>query len=123
MNAQNVKPEHWKELCDQITQSCRDSLANIKLVQVNSTNVVAHDLPLQRMKHDTQSDACNDLIVVAVGSPNEKPVEHIIIEPVSIRLKDSSQNGRYNHVEILAENGTTILELRPGLQASAVGRV
>lgn len=76
---------------------------------------IARDVPLQSMTFD-KTDSCSDRISVNVGLPGHKPVTHVIVEPIHIRLK-SAENGSFNPMQIDAESGTTLVTFRPALRA------
>jgi len=80
-----------------------------------ATQSIFERLPLVRIALDENSDPCNARIFIEAGLPAERPIQHVVIDPIHIRLKDGSDNDRYNHLHILAENGTTIIDLNPGI--------
>ncbi len=106
----------WEQLCERIQEACHGGMVNIQLVESDGTaTTIAQDLPLQRVALDDKSDPCNNNVIIEAGLPNEKPVRHVVIEPIHIRLKNDSGAERYNHLHILAENGTTIVTFHPGV--------
>jgi len=63
---------------------------------------------------DEKSDPCSYLFIIEAGLPDAKHIRDILIEPIHIRLRDGD-NERYNHLEIISENGITVVEFHPGL--------
>jgi len=71
--------------------------------------------PLLHLAFDEHADACNANLVIEAGVPDSKPVRHIVVEPIRILLRNGKDTERYNTMQIMAENGTTTMQLRPGL--------
>lgn len=80
-----------------------------------SKRLVAEDVPLQSISFAEHRNECSDEIVIEAGLPDERPMQHRVLEPFEIRLKDGSKNDRFNHIEILAESGTVDMTINPGL--------
>jgi len=88
----------------------------LQLLQSDGTKrAVAEDVPLQSISFAEHRNECSDEIIIEAGLADERPMQHRIIEPFEIRLKDGSQNDRFNHIEILAESGTVEMTINPGL--------
>ena len=62
-----------------------------------------------------KSDACNDVITLRLRSTRE--IVHEILDPIQITLYPSGQSGDFNPLQIAAENGITIITLRPAIHA------
>lgn len=78
-------------------------------------STVVQGVPLRHLAFDEKASACNANLVIEAGGPDQRPIRHIVLEPIHIRLKNGNGTDRYNWVQILAENGTTTVELHPGL--------
>ena len=70
---------------------------------------------------DDKSDACNNILAIETGLPGEKSVRHVIEEPIRILLRGEHGSDRYHRMEILAENGTTLVIFHPGLTPDLLG--
>ena len=118
MKTNLVDRPKWGTLCQQINQDSRGALVTIQRVSSDgSREGVAQDLPLRQVLLDEQSNPCNHLLVIEVGKADQKPLRHVIAEPIHLRLKDGdNSNNRYNCLEIQAEDGLTILQINPGLK-------
>jgi hypothetical protein len=115
MTTTEIGRESWEKLCERITNHNPGSLVNVELVQPDGLQkAIAHDLPLRQIGVDAESDACNDLLILEMGHPTQKPLRHVIVEPIHVRLRHNGQ-GRYHRLEVAAENGTTTIDFRPGL--------
>ena len=119
MRTNEVDRQDWTKLCQQMNEEGRGALVSIQHVGIDgSTKTVADGVPLQRVALDSKSDPCNDLLVIEAGT--EKPLRHVIIEPIHVRLKNGG-NDRYNRLEIQAENGLTLVSLNPGMKPLEAG--
>jgi hypothetical protein len=119
MITREVTPQGWKTFCERVRESCRGSLVSIEVQQPDGTTAsVARDLPLRAIDLDEESDACNTNLVIEAGP--ERPVRHVVIEPIHIRLRHEGDGDHYNRVQIVAENGTTNAILHPGLSPLAL---
>lgn len=67
----------------------------------------------QSMTFD-KTDACNDVITLRLQSTSE--IVHEVIDPIQITLHPSG-GGDFNPLQIVAENGITILTLHPAIHA------
>ena len=118
MTTMEVAQKRWEPFCARFQQSCHGAIANIHLERPDGvTTSIAHDASLLSFDLDDRSDPCNNNLVIEVGRPNEKPIRHVVVEPIHILLKKENGGDRYNHLRILAENGTTIMVFHPGLAA------
>lgn len=118
MKSKELPPEHWHVAFRRITETSDGKLITVRHLKTNGvTDTVAEALPLRSILLDEQSDPCNNRIVVEAGSADRRPIQHVIIEPIHVRLR-TGENDRYHRMDIVAEDGTTELELRPGLNPS-----
>jgi len=116
MKTVEIAPKKWKQFCDKLQEFCQGALVNIQLLPPDgATRTVAADLPLLRFSLDDKSDNCNTNLVIEAGLPGEKAVRHIVVEPIHIRLKNNGDGDRYHQLQIIAENGTTLIVIHPGL--------
>jgi hypothetical protein len=119
MKTVEIQEKQWKQFCDRMEQFCRGAMVTIHLENGDVAKAeLAVDLPLRHIVLDEESDACNTRLVIEVGLADAKPTRHEVIEPIHIRLKNGTDPNRYNIIQVLAENGTTTLEIRPGLNES-----
>jgi hypothetical protein len=120
MTTKEVGRKEWRRFCERVNQSSQGVMVSIRLIQSDGTTItVAEQTPLQGLALDEVSDACNDLILIETGLPGSKPAEHRIVEPIYIRLRNG-HGDRINHLHILAENGTTVVDFSPGLSLDTI---
>ena len=117
MKTIEVKSSDWKKLCDHINEGLPGAFTTIQqLLPDGRAENVIEQLPLQNIAFDEQSDGCNNLLVFETGS--EKPVRHVIIEPIHILLH-RGDNDRFNRLEVHSETGRTVVSFHPGLKSFA----
>jgi hypothetical protein len=62
-------------------------------------------------------------MTVEAGLPDERPLQHQIIEPFRVILRKNNESGRFNELEILAETGKTEITFTPGLDPMLVEKL
>src|SRR2546421_3224177 len=116
MRTLEISERKWEQFCRQVDDVCHGGLITIQMVDAESVKkTIVQDLPLQGIGLDTKSDSCNTKIVIEAGLPNQRSIIHAVIEPIHVRLKNHRDERRYNQLQIIAENGTTLVVLHPGL--------
>ncbi|HTL17452.1 MAG TPA: hypothetical protein VL793_09455 [Patescibacteria group bacterium] len=121
MKTLEVNQKAWSQFCQRFEEYCRGAMVTIRLeCGGQPQETIGEDLPLRHLGLDKQTDPCNTKLVIEAGAADQKPLRHTVVEPVHIRLRNGSGTDRYNRVQILAENGTTTMELRPGLSQELV---
>jgi len=83
---------------------------------------VADDVPLRTVALGKQT-VCNDVVTIEAGRPEERPLQHQVIEPIRIVLRKDDESGRFNHLEILSEIGTTEIDFHPGINPTLLERL
>jgi hypothetical protein len=116
MKTVEVDQKKWLQFCQRIEDYCRGAMVTVELDPGSgSKTTVVENAPLRHVSFDEHSDPCNANLVIEVGDPESKPVRHLVVEPIRILLRNGKDTERYNSMQIMAENGTTTMELRPGL--------
>jgi hypothetical protein len=117
MTTIEVGRDQWESFCERITSLHHGALINIQTEEADGrSNSIAQDQPLRLLRIDDETDRCNTLLVIETGLPGQKGIEHTIVEPIHLRLKNG-RDDHYNRAFIMAENGTTILTMHPGLSS------
>lgn len=112
----------WKSFCERISELYRGAVS-IQLVGLDGRRrPVADDIPLRTVVLKKQT-VCNDVVTIEAGGPEERLLQHQIIEPIRIVLKKDGESGRYNHLEILAETGTTEIDFHPGINPALLEKL
>jgi hypothetical protein len=116
-----VADRQWQQFCQQVQRLAGGVMASIQVQHPDgTTQAICWNVPLQRIAFDQTSDPCSDQLVLEVGLPGQKPVRHVVLEPIHLRLKNGKTGDRYHHLHILAENGTTLVTFHPGLSPALV---
>ena len=124
MRTIEIAENNWKQFCKQVQEICRGGMVTIDLEDAEGTQKrLAENVPLQGIGLDSKSDPCNTNVFIEAGLPGKKPLMHLVIEPIHIRLRNDRDERRFNQLEIIAENGTTIVELHPGLSGTELKKL
>ena len=118
-----IPQKSWDSFCQRLKDWYR-GVVSIRWIQPGGAlSVVVQDMPLQRFIFQKQSDSCSDTMTVEAGLPNERPLQHQIIEPFRVVLRKNDESGRYNELEILAETGKTEISFTPGLDPTLLEKL
>ena len=122
MKTIEIAPRQWPHLWAHVSERYYGAIITLEFQDANGTaRIIVDQQPLRATRFDEQSDACNDILLIEAGASGEKGIQHRIIEPIHIRLKNG-EDTRYNQIEVLAENGITFINIHPGFDAAEVGR-
>jgi hypothetical protein len=110
-----INSHDWRDFCQRISRQCQGAMISIELVGPDGLKTErAHDLTLEDIVFDTQ-DPCSDMILVRAR--NTREITYDIIDPIYIRLRESTSGNDFNPVQIEAESGITFLTLHPAIHA------
>ena len=116
MRTLEVHEKGWPQFCRKIEEFCRGAMISIEIQDSQGAKTaIAQDLPLRALGLVDEKSSCNTNLVIEAGLPDQKPIRHVVIEPIHIRLRNGNGGDRYNRLQISAENGTTTVDLHPGL--------
>src|SRR2546423_13756243 len=119
MRTIEISERKWEQFCRKVDAICHGGLVTIQMADTQGARkTIAEDLPLQSMGLDIKSDPCNRKMLIEAGLPDQKPMLHAVIEPIHVQLKNDRDERRYNRLQIIAENGTTLVDLHPGLNGA-----
>jgi hypothetical protein len=117
-----IPSKNWQELCRRVSELHRGTV-NIRLLEPNGkSSAGAGNIPFRSMIFQKRSD-CNDVLLIETGLPDQRPAQHQILEPIRIVLRKDGANGRFNLMEILAEDGTTEITFHPGLNLDSLEKL
>jgi hypothetical protein len=124
MKTVEVNEKKWREFCKRIEEFCRGAAVTIELENdAGDKRMIAQDVPLRGLSLEEEADPCNTNLVIEAGLPDQKPIRHVVLEPIHIRLRNREGTDRYNRLQISAENGVTNVELHPGLNQALLNRL
>jgi len=117
-----IPQKAWKQFCERISELYRGAVS-IQWIDRNGTKrPVADDVPLRTVAWGKKT-VCNDVVTIEAGRPEERPLQHRVVEPIRIVLKKDEESGRFNHLEILSENGTTEIDFHPGINPTLLEKL
>jgi hypothetical protein len=120
MKTRELKQHEWKDFCRQLNEKHKGGMVTVQLLQSDgSADPVMKDMPLQSVVLKENPDECNNTMVIEAGLPNERPRQHLIVEPVRLILRNGSGD-RFNELDVIAESGTTLLILHPGINPASL---
>lgn len=107
-----IHPKEWRKFCEEFTQLNKGSVMSVELVGFDGRkDEVAHDHLFQKITLDT-TDACSDMMSITLGEEGERRINHLVIEPVHVRLKQKEEGQKILQIE--AENGVTRVMFHSG---------
>ena len=114
-----IESEALMDFCRRITAMQAGGMIDIERIESDGTRErIADQATFQRVLLD-QSGACSDRLTFEFGVNGGKTNAYVITEPIHVRLRET-ENGRYKCMEIVAEDGTTVLAFRPGINPAAL---
>lgn len=118
-----IPQKFWGAFCRRLKDWYRGAVSIRWIQPGGDTRIVAENLPLQTLEFQKQKDACNDRMTVEAGGPDERPLQHHIIEPFRVILRRDDESGRYNELEILGETGKTEITFMPAIDSTLVEKL
>ena len=116
---QEIKSSDWPAFCEQLSQQRAGAIVNLEVIKSDGIKTEqATSAAFQSMVFD-KTDACNDVITLRLRGTRE--IVHEILDPIRITLHPSGTSGDFNPLQIVAENGTTIITLHPAIHAQMLG--
>jgi hypothetical protein len=107
-----VKETNWDLFCQRFEEAHRGTLVSMEVIYHDgTTESLAKDMPLRDFNF-TKTEACSDLIRITLGDVSNRTVQHQVIEPVHVRLRD--ENGSRKILQIDAEAGSVELRFSSG---------
>ena len=109
-----IAQKDWQTFCQMLTEKYQDALVSIQLIN-GRLNQIALSTPLRSVFLDQQSGGCNNHIKIHLES-----TRYEILEPIHFILrKPNGPKGSesFHELEILSENGTTVITIHPGISA------
>jgi hypothetical protein len=108
-----LRNKSWGDFCRRVSEQQQGGTLNIEVEEPGGRKVeTANGAIFNRMAFDT-GGACSN--VISIQAASEREINHEIIEPIHILLRESNNRGDYNPIEIQAENGKTLLTFHPAI--------
>lgn len=118
-----IPQRFWESFCKQLKDWYRGAVSIRWTDSGGIMRMVVENMPLQTFMFQKQDNECSDRMTVEAGLPDERPLQHQIIEPIRLILRKNEESGRYNELEILAETGETKITFMPGLDSGFLGKM
>lgn len=110
MKTKELRREEWAGFCQKLTTENAGALVTVcQVTREGREESLVESAPLERVEFAEQKDRCSDVLRIKAGA-----LDHSVVEPIYIRLKEGSQD-RFNRVEIQAESGGIIMRLNRGV--------
>lgn len=111
-----IKSQDWNTFCQRLNEYERGAAVDIVWIDRASKaeRSIAQQAEFENISFGAL-DGCNDQITIRAGG--EKETRHEIVEPITVRLRESGKSGNYNGVTIEAEEGITLLTFRPDIHS------
>ena len=110
-----IAQKDWPVFCQMLSEKYQDALVSIQLINGRQEQI-AQNTPLRSVFLDQQSDGCNNHLKIHLESSRYEilePIHFILRKPIGPKGSES-----FHELEILAENGTTIITIHPGISAA-----
>ncbi len=112
MKAIAIHPNQWSSFCEAFTQLNKGTLIDLNVERLNGRKEeIARRESFHKMTFDT-GDACNNMISITLGQDGARRMNHVVIEPIHLRLKQHQDGHKFLQIE--AEDGITFLTFHSG---------
>ena len=112
MPTQEIKQTNWGEFCKRFETDLRGSLVSVDVIHHDgATELLARNLPLREVRF-VQTDGCSDLIRINLGDLRAENVEHEIVDPIHVRLRE--EPGTQKILQIDGESGSVEIRFSSG---------
>jgi hypothetical protein len=114
-----LSASEWPAFCQALNTHHQDARISLRSIGSDARpRVIFDDALLQSITFEHADNTCSDLIVIEAGDPDARPASHTIIEPIRIILRHPTIGAAYREMEIVAENGTTLVDFHPAVVPS-----
>lgn len=112
MATQEIRETNWDLFCRRFAEAHRGTLITLEVVHHDGrTEMLARQAPLREFRFEKTND-CSDVIRLELGETPERVVQHQILEPIHVRIRE--ENGASKALLIDAEVGSAELHFSSG---------
>jgi hypothetical protein len=112
MATQEIRETNWDLFCKRFEEAHRGTLITLEVVYHDGhTEMLARQAPLRDFRFEKTKD-CSDVIRIELGETPDRIVQHSIIEPIHVRVRE--ENGAAKALLIDAESGSVELRFSSG---------
>lgn len=111
MPTQEIKDTNWQNFCERFEEAHRGALITLEVVDHGGeAKLLAENERLRVFRY--RRDDCNDVIEMELGESPGAIIQHQVIEPIHIRLRENGESKK--ELEIDAESGSAELRFTSG---------
>jgi len=112
MPTEEISSVDWGLFCRRFTEMHQGALMTLNVVNLDGrSEELARDFLFQKMTFQ-KTRGCNDLIRIELNEPGQREINHEILEPIHVKVRDSDNERKV--LSIQAETGTTLLTFSSG---------
>lgn len=112
MATQEIRETNWEMFCKRFEEAHRGTLITLESVAHDGhTEMLARQAPLREFRFEKTAD-CSDVIRVELGETPERIVQHQIVDPIHVRIREV--NGASKALLIDAESGSVEMRFSSG---------
>jgi hypothetical protein len=112
MATQEIKETNWELFSQRFEEEHQGTLVTVDAVHHDgATSEIAFQLPLKEFKFE-RTTGCSDVIRLTLGESPQQIVQHTIIDPIHVRLREGE--GLKKRLQIDAESGSVELRFSSG---------
>jgi hypothetical protein len=112
MATQEIKATNWDLFAQRFEEAHRGTLISLDVVYHDGhTESLARQLPLREFRFE-KTNGCTDSIRVELGETPNRTVQHSIIDPIHVRIREAA--GGTKLLLIDAESGSVELRFSSG---------
>jgi hypothetical protein len=112
MPVQEIKDTNWELFCERFAEAHRGTLVTVETLKHDgASTVLARNEPLREFRFQ-KTDGCSDVIQLSLGEPPAVSLQHEIVEPIHVRLREEA--GTQKVLAIDAESGSVELKFSSG---------
>jgi hypothetical protein len=112
MATQEIKETNWDLFTRRFEEAHRGTLISIDTVSHDGrTESLARQLPLREFRFE-KTEGCSDVIRVELGETANRTVQHSIVEPIHLRIREDAGGSKILLID--AESGSAELKFSSG---------
>jgi hypothetical protein len=112
MATMEIKETNWDQFCKRFEEAHRNTLITLDVVNHDGTTApVGRQSPLRSFRFQ-KTDQCSDVIQVELGETAGEMVQHQIVEPIHLRVRE--EPGAAKVLLIDAEQGSVEMRFSSG---------
>jgi hypothetical protein len=112
MATQEIKETNWDLFTRRFEEAHRGTLISLDMVYHDGhTESLARQLPLRDFRYE-KTNGCSDVIRVELGETKNETVQHNIVDPIHVRIREDSGGSKILMID--AESGSAELKFSSG---------